>query len=62
MALIRACQPRTIEQWERWYFENAFTEGKYRSKVTKESLQELAERLYVKIKEIVIPEWSEAFN
>lgn len=62
MALIRECQPRTIEEWEKWYFEKAFTEGKHPSKITKESLQELGERLYVKIKEIVIPEWSEAFN
>jgi len=25
-------------------------------------LDELGERLYVKIKEVVIPEWTEAFN
>ena len=25
MALIRECQPQTIEEWERWYFENAET-------------------------------------
>lgn len=62
MALIRECQPKTIDDWEKWYFENAFTDGKHPSKITKESLQELGERLYVKIKEIVIPEWSEAFN
>ncbi|MFA5805761.1 MAG: MjaI family restriction endonuclease [Melioribacteraceae bacterium] len=62
MALIRECQPQTIEDWEKWYFENAYTEGKQQSKITKESLNELGERLYVKIKEIVIPEWSEAFN
>ncbi len=62
MALIRECQPQTIEDWEKWYFENAYTVGKQQSKITKESLNELGERLYVKIKEIVIPEWSEAFN
>ena len=62
MALIRECQPQTIEDWEKWYFKNAYTEGKQQSKITKESLNELGERLYVKIKEIVIPEWSEAFN
>lgn len=38
------------------------TDGKTPSKITKESLEELGERLYVKIKEIVIPEWTEAFN
>ncbi len=62
MALIRECQPKTIEEWEKWYFENATTDGKTQTKITKESLEELGERLYVKIKEIVIPEWSEAFN
>lgn len=62
MALIRECQPKTIEEWEKWYFENATTDGKTPTKITKESLEELGERLYVKIKEIVIPEWTEAFN
>ncbi len=23
MALIRECQPQTIEEWRKWYFENA---------------------------------------
>ncbi len=27
MALIRECQPQTIEEWERWYFENAEAAG-----------------------------------
>ena len=62
MALIRECQPKSIEDWERWYFENAYTEGKNETKITKEELEELGERLYVKIKEIVIPEWQEAFS
>lgn len=61
MALIRECQPKTIEDWEKWYFEKANTDGKTPTKITKESLDELGERLYVKIKEIVIPEWTEAF-
>lgn len=62
MALIRECQPKTFEDWENWYFANAHTDGKAHVKITKESLEELGERLYVKIKEIVIPEWTEAFN
>ncbi|MEO8819999.1 MAG: MjaI family restriction endonuclease [Ginsengibacter sp.] len=62
MALIRECQPKTIEEWEQWYFGNAHTDGKTIIKITKESLEELGERLYVKIKEIVIPEWTAAFN
>jgi hypothetical protein len=28
MALIRQCQPKTIKEWEAWYFENAYTDGK----------------------------------
>ena len=62
MALIRECQPQTIEEWEQWYFENAYTEAKTKTKITKESLQELGERLYEKITEVVIPEWQAAFN
>ena len=62
MALIRECQPKTFKGWEKWYFTNAHTNGKTSSKVTKKSLEELGERLYVKIKEIVIPEWTVAFN
>ena len=62
MALIRECQPQTIEQWEQWYFKNAFTDGKKAFKVTKESMNELGTRLHEKITEVVIPEWQEAFR
>ena len=62
MALIRECQPKTIEEWERWYFENALTEGKSPTQVTKQSIEELGERLYTKIKEVVIPDWMESFK
>lgn len=62
MALIRECQPRTIEEWENWYFENAVTDGKSSLKVTEESLRELGLRLHEKITQVVIPEWQEAFQ
>lgn len=62
MALIRECQPKSISEWEKWYFEKAYTDGKNPAKITKEVLQELGERLYVKITEIVIPEWQDAFK
>jgi hypothetical protein len=62
MALIRECQPQTIAEWEDWYFENAYTEAKAKTKITKESLQELGERLYEKITEVIIPEWQAAFS
>ena len=65
MALIRDCQPSSLEQWKDWYFENAYTATKdpqKATKVTEESLVELGERLYNKIQEFVIPEWEEAFR
>lgn len=62
MSLIRECQPKTIDEWERWYFEKAFTEGKNPVKMTSAVLKELGERLYEKITEVVIPEWQAAFN
>lgn len=62
MALIRDCQPVSFEEWRSWYFENAYTAGKNPTKVTAESLKELGERLYAKIKEVVIPEWESAFR
>lgn len=62
MALIRECQPKTFEEWESFYFEKAFTKASKPTKVTKESLKELGERLYEKITKVVIPEWMEAFN
>lgn len=46
----------------KWYFENAHTAGKNSTKITVDSLKELGERLYAKIKEVVIPEWEAAFR
>lgn len=62
MALIRDCQPESFEEWRDWYFNNAYTAGKNPTKITVEGLKELGERLYVKIREIVIPEWESAFR
>lgn len=62
MALIRECQPKSIEEWENWYFENAYTTAKTPTKVTRDSISELGERLYEKITEVVIPEWKAAFD
>lgn len=62
MTLIRECQPKTIGEWEKWYFQKAFTESKKPIKITREILKELGERLYEKITEVVIPEWQAAFN
>ena len=62
MALIRQCQPRTIDEWEQWYVENAYTDGKSAVKITQTSLEDLGLRLFEKITEVVIPEWQEAFR
>ncbi len=62
MALIRDCQPTSFEEWETWYFKNARTAGKKPVKITADTLKELGERLYAKIKEVVIPEWEAAFR
>jgi hypothetical protein len=64
MALIRECQPKTFEEWEAWYFEHAYTKGRSGQafKITRASLDELGERLYEKITQVVIPEWTEAFR
>ncbi len=62
MALIRECQPYSIEEWTEWYFQNATTQSKQSTPITNESLDELGERLYAKITEIVIPEWEAAFR
>lgn len=62
MALIRECQPKTIKEWEKWYFENAISKSKDEFKITNDTLIELGERLYDKIKNVVIPEWTDSFN
>lgn len=62
MELIRECQPKTFEEWQQYYFEKAYTKTKVPIKVTKDILDELGDRLYEKITEVVIPEWTEAFK
>lgn len=63
MELIRECQPKTFEEWRNYYFTKAYTKSKKQPlKVTKEILDELGVRLYEKITEVVIPEWTEAFK
>ena len=62
MALIRECQPKALAEWEKFYFEKAYTKKKEKVKITKETLDELGERLYAKITEVVIPEWTAAFE
>lgn len=62
MEMIRECQPKSFEEWRDFYFSRAYTKTKIPIKVTKDILSELGERLYEKITEVVIPEWTEAFS
>ena len=62
MALIRECQPKVLEEWEKYYFEKAYSKAKNKVKITKETLDELGERLHAKITEVVMPEWIAAFK
>lgn len=62
MAMIRECQPKSFDEWKKYYFEKAYTKTKISIKVTKEILDELGQRLYEKITEVVIPEWTAAFK
>ena len=47
MALIKECQPKALEEWEKFYFEKAYTKKKDEVKITRETLDELGERLYL---------------
>ena len=62
MALIRECQPQTFNEWKSFYFEKAYTKSKETIKITPDILEELGDRLYAKLTEIVIPEWTKAFR
>lgn len=56
MALIRQCQPKSLQEWEDWYFQNASTRTKNPQPVSRETLRELGERLYSKLVTIVFPQ------
>lgn len=62
MELIRKCQPKTYEDWEIFYWENAYTKRADSEKVDRELIDELGRRLYEKINAVVIPEWTKAFE
>ncbi len=62
MALIRECQPRSYEEWSKYYYKNAYAANKERTKMDKQVLADLGDRLYEKIKTIIIPEWTAAFD
>lgn len=62
MELIRLCEPREYEEWEKYYWKNSYTKSKDPIKVDSELISELGTRLYEKIQAVVIPEWTAAFE
>jgi len=59
---LKDCQPNALDEWEKYFFDKAYTKTNDKIKITKETLDELGERLYSKITEVVIPEWTAAFK
>ena len=45
--LIRKCSPKSLQEWEDYYYENAYP---------KQHLEELGKRLYIKISEVCAAE------
>jgi len=51
--LIRTCTPKSFEEWEEYYFNNAVQKKRNGIKVTREYITELGRKLYIKISEVV---------
>jgi MjaI restriction endonuclease. len=51
--LIRACAPKTFEEWETYYFSKATQKKANGTKVSREYIDDLGRRLYIKISEVV---------
>ncbi len=51
--LIRACAPRTFDEWESFYFSKACENKKNGLKITKEYITGLGQKLYIKLSEVV---------
>lgn len=51
--LVRSCSPKSFEEWEAYYFENAVQKKKDGIRVTKEYITDLGHKLYIKLSEVV---------
>jgi hypothetical protein len=51
--LIRACAPKTFEEWESYYFTHAKQKKKDGVRITREYIIGLGQTLYIKITEVV---------
>lgn len=51
--LVRKCSPKSFEEWETFYFDNAVQKKKKGIKITKEYISDLGRKLYIKLSEVV---------
>ena len=51
--LIRTCSPKSFEEWEEYYFNNAIQKKRNGIQVTREYIIELGRKLYIKLSEVV---------
>ena len=51
--LIRDCQPVDLQEWENYYFSNAIQNKKNGIQITREYIEELGKKLYIKLTEVV---------
>ncbi len=51
--LIRACFPKTFEEWEKFYFENAKQKKRDGLEITREYITGIGKTLYIKLTEVV---------
>lgn len=51
--LIRGCAPASYEQWEEYYFSHAEQKKKNGSRITRDYIEELGKKLYIKLSEVV---------
>ncbi len=51
--LIRKCSPKSFDDWENYYFENAKQKKNNGIKITREYITELGKKLYIKLSEVI---------
>ncbi len=51
--LIRKCGPKTLKDWEEFYFQNAYQKKKDGIQIQKEYIVDLGRKLYVKLSEVI---------
>lgn len=51
--LIRSCAPKSFQEWEEYYFANAWQQKKKGIKITRQYIEDLGRKLHVKLTEVV---------